>query len=157
MRSSSKLFRIRKRSSSRLRTSSLNADFPSIFTRGSRFRTSKIVGRMSIVSTQASFTLARVCPGALMSSGIGAISAAVSRPRRRRSRACGNATPWSAATTISASSQRPSLRSLCQVRWSIRSAKPVCRTCRWSSTSSWPWSSKACCEMPGIASFGARR
>ena len=33
------------------------ADFPSIFTCGSRFRMSKIVGRMSIVSTQASFDL----------------------------------------------------------------------------------------------------
>ena len=145
------------RSSSRFCTSSLNADLPSIFTRGSRFRMSKIVGRMSIVSTQASSVSPFFWPGALMNSGIGAISAAFSRVSRRRSRACGNATPWSAATTISESSQRPSSLRCFHRCWSSRSANPVWRKWRWSNTFSWPVSSKDWFDKPGITSFGALR
>ena len=89
------------RSSVRFCTSSEKADLPSILTFGSSPSTSNTVGRMSIVETQASSVLPRFWPGALISNGTGAISAAVSRPSRLRSRRRGKATPWSAATTIS--------------------------------------------------------
>ena len=93
-----------------------------------------------------------------MNSGIGAISAAVSRRRRLRStRPFGNATPWSAATTISESSHMPSSFSFFHSFCSWRSANIVCSAWRWNSTSSWPWSSKDWVDMPSIASFGWRR
>src|SRR4029078_11716276 len=66
---------------------------------GSTFRMSRIVGRMSIVSTHDWSTFALFWPGALMNNGIGAISRAVVRLRRRRSRAGGKATPGCAAAT----------------------------------------------------------
>ena len=86
-----KVLRISKRSVSRFFTSALYADLPSIFTRGSRFRMSKIVGRMSIVSTQASLTLAFFWPGRLddqrhgrdLARGLAAQAPALARLRER--------------------------------------------------------------------------
>ena len=111
----------------------------------SRFCTSSLIGRLAVhldlrVEVRARRRSSAGCrssrprrrrpcrcvwPGALMNSGTGAISAAVlAAEPPALARACGNATPWSAATTISDLSQIPSSFSLLPQRCSSRSAKP---------------------------------
>ena len=117
---------------------------------------SKIVGRMSMVATQASSTLPCFWPGALISSGTGAISPAFPRVSRRRSRrlreghaVVGRDHDQGRCPTC------PPLEVL-HSSWSSRSANPVWRKWRWSSTSSCHWSLYAWLESPGIASLAWR-